>query len=176
MNNTTPQKITHNEAETLCRRLMAEHGVDKLGWVFKWSNGVRQMGCVYFRTVRCRFTGRVEKLVQELRLSRNLVRLNGVEEVTDVILHEIAHILAGLSHGHDHVWKAMCRKIGARPEMYCSTDRVATVPHKYHVVCGCCGKTVQKRHKLAKVGYFDRRYCGNCGPKSLGTIKVLRVA
>lgn len=36
-------------------------------------------------------------------------------EQKDVVLHEIAHALVGVRHGHDAVWRRMARTLGATP-------------------------------------------------------------
>ena len=72
-------------------------------WCFVWDKSVRRYG-------QCRYHK------QEIGVSKHLVKLNSIEESKDVVLHEIAHALTGIGHGHDAVWKRMCIKVGARPE------------------------------------------------------------
>lgn len=56
---------------------------------------------------------------KQISISRHLCELNSDAEVTDTILHEIAHALAWERHGvncsHDKRWQAICIEIGARP-------------------------------------------------------------
>lgn len=60
---------------------------------------------------------------KHISLSRALCELNSDAEVTDTILHEIAHALAferhGKNCGHDKRWKKICVEIGAKPEACC---------------------------------------------------------
>ena len=42
----------------------------------------------------------------------------------DTLLHEIAHVLAGHSHGHDAHWKGKCLITGASPTRCCSNSKV----------------------------------------------------
>lgn len=124
---------------------------------FKWSRGKRQFGLAVFRR-----DGSLE-----LRLSAPLTELNPEEEVRDVILHEIAHFLAGHAAGHGPAWRAMARKVGARPDR-CNTT-AATPEAKYAVVCGCCSRTVAKRNQRRM--RLDNRICKHCGRESVGKLR-----
>lgn len=120
------------EAELLAKSLMRKHGLTF--WFFEYKDMVKTFGLCSGRN-------------NTIYLSRQLVRLNDVAEVTDVILHEIAHALVGNSHGHDRVWKAKCREIGARPERCYTSDNVEVPELRYQAVCGGCGKKHQRTRK-----------------------------
>jgi len=49
---------------------------------------------------------------REIGLSRVLTQLHNRAEVTETVLHEIAHALVGPRHGHDEVWQAQAQAIG----------------------------------------------------------------
>lgn len=49
---------------------------------------------------------------REIGLSRVLTALHTPEQVRDTVLHEIAHALVGVDHGHDAVWRAKAVEIG----------------------------------------------------------------
>ncbi|MCK9792800.1 SprT-like domain-containing protein [Isoptericola sp. 4D.3] len=85
-------------AARLARRLMAEHGLS--GWTFRFDRARRRAGL-------CRYDRR------EISLSGPLTALYDEADVREVVLHEIAHALAGARHGHDAVWRATARRIGA---------------------------------------------------------------
>lgn len=51
-----------------------------------------------------------------LRLSEHHVLKASDADVLDVILHEIAHFVAGAEAGHGPAWKRACLRVGARPE------------------------------------------------------------
>ena len=44
-------------------------------------------------------------------------------ELTDTVLHEVAHALVGPGHGHDEVWQAKAIEIGARP-VHCAPSNI----------------------------------------------------
>jgi SprT protein len=78
-------------------RLMREHGLH--GWGFRFDDGVRSFGT-------CRYRDKT------ITLSRRITQLNEAHHVTDIILHEIAHALAGHAAGHGPVWRATAVRIG----------------------------------------------------------------
>ena len=79
------------------------------------------------------------------------------EDVKDTVLHEIAHILAGPSCGHNWLWKKRCRNVGARPER-CGKEGVI-FSKGYKFVCKECGKSwIMKR----KPKYLNNRHHPKC--------------
>ena len=74
------------------------------GWTFRWQNKKRSLGtCSYNK--------------REIRLSEWYVRLNGIDDVKDTILHELAHALAyerygSMGVGHGSLWKKFAEKSG----------------------------------------------------------------
>ena len=123
------------DAEKLARSLMTKHGLDAK--LFSFDNAVRRFGV-------CRST-RVNgvRVLKAIQLSRKLVELNSVEEVTDTILHEIAHALT-LGDGHGRKWKAKCVEIGCRPIRCYSTNEVVTPKLRYKAECVGCGVAYQQ--------------------------------
>jgi predicted SprT family Zn-dependent metalloprotease len=157
------------QAKELARQLMDQHGVTQTGWVFQWSNGKRQLGSCQMREA---VSGpRKGERVKSIKLSRHLVRLNDDDEVRDTILHEIAHALAGLDHGHDDVWKATCLRIGAKPDRTAGKE-VKTVQGRYSIVCQACQKVVGTRHRRMDPKRLKQSYCKSCGIKAKGMLKV----
>lgn len=86
------------EAAELAEQLMAAHGLE--GWRLVLDGARTRAGV-------CR-PGR-----REIGLSRVLAALHSREEVTETVLHEVAHALVGVEHGHDAVWRARARAMGA---------------------------------------------------------------
>lgn len=85
------------DVKELATGLMARHRLD--GWRLVFDNAKTRAGA-------CRSNRR------EIALSRSLMSLYGVEQVTQTVLHEIAHALAGAGHGHDRKWRGIARRIG----------------------------------------------------------------
>lgn len=103
-----------NEAKTLAMQLLRQWELSHVQ--FQWTRGKRQFGAAVFHGKK-----------RTLRLSRPLVELNSEEEVRDVILHEIAHFLAGHEAGHGPLWKRYAVLVGARPER-CNTTAATPEP------------------------------------------------
>ena len=137
--------MTLAHAQHLAESLMQSHRLIQQGWRFQFDTAKRRFGC-------CNYTKKV------ISLSAPMTLINDDAQVTDTILHEIAHALVGYSHGHDSVWKAKCREIGCKDER-CYTDQDTNIiAGKYQAVCGGCGQ-VHNRHKRPPRG---RRYACNC--------------
>lgn len=122
--------------------LLAKHGLND--WSFVFNRRRRAMGYCY----SCSKT---------VELSIHFVERNSDEIIIDTLLHEIAHALVGAEHGHDDVWKAKCREIGAKPERYGE----ANMPHgRWRARCGCCGKDF---HRFRRPKRLQGWYCLSCG-------------
>lgn len=167
----TDPPLTRAQAESLAQTLMRRHGVTARGWRFEWSRAKRRLGEARIRQTRDRKTGRT-RTVKAIRLSRYLVEHNGEAAVRDVILHEIAHALAGLEHGHDAVWRAMCEKVGAKPERL-ADESIRVVQGEYAVVCTLCHRELARRHRRSNPSKLANAYCRTCGPKSTGKLKII---
>lgn len=136
-----------NDFKALTGALMREHGLLERGWTQVLDNSVQRFGLCNYRTKRLSF-------------SRHLVQLNGIERCRDAILHEIAHALVGPGAGHGPVWRAMCRKIGAKPERCYSAATTVTVPDRWVGTCPNCASTVG-RQRLAE-SIRTRSACTKC--------------
>lgn len=112
------------EAENNARYLMGKHQLK--GWVFKWNTSKRAFGM-------CDHVKRI------LSLSESLTRLNNDKDVTDTILHEIAHALLPINCNHGKRWKDKCIEIGAKPER-CYDKRIIKADYKYIYHCESCTK------------------------------------
>lgn len=132
-----------NTAQALALSLMSKHGIDLQGWQFAFDNGKQRFGCTHFGT-------------RKITLSRPLTRLNSSEEVRGVILHEIAHVLAGHQAGHGLAWRAVVRRIGGSASR---THSAQTVQGRYQATCANCGRTHYRHRKTAQM---LTSACGTC--------------
>ena len=83
------------------RKLMDRHGLDE--WSLRFNGARKKLG-------ECRPQ-------QKLILISRVHALNEAPgQVTDTILHEIAHALAGPKAGHGPAWKEIARRLGATPK------------------------------------------------------------
>lgn len=163
--------MTPDQVEQLANELMVQHGLIRKGWGFKWSSGKQRLGCAQIRKARDRQTGKTRTL-KSILISRHLVELNSDEVIRDVILHEIAHALAGIKNGHNHVWRETCEKIGAKPQRLAG-EEVAVVAARYAIVCGVCEEQLATRHRRSTPKHLDAAYCKHCGPTSKGKLKLI---
>ena len=86
---------------------------------------------------------------REIGLSLPLTRLHTEAEVRDTVLHEIAHALVGAGHGHDRVWQAAARSIGASGQR-CVSPESARVDGAWLGRCGA-GHEVTRHQRPARV-------------------------
>lgn len=101
-----PRAERLHEVAIEIRQLMDKHGLKD--WNFQFSPAKSWLG-------RCQYN---EQLI---KLSIRHAFALPVDDVTDTILHEIAHALAGHKVGHGPEWKAIAVRIGARPVRCYST-------------------------------------------------------
>ena len=135
-----------SDAKKLAVSLIKGHGLTE--WSFEFDRAVRRFGCCHFKD-------------KKITLSSKLVELNSEEQVTDTILHEIAHALVGRGHGHNRVWRRQALSIGCSGAR-CYSNEVAQPTLKYTLTCPNCGRETKRaalRNNLA-CGECCRRYNG----------------
>jgi predicted SprT family Zn-dependent metalloprotease len=133
------------QAAALARELLTTHGLH--GWSFRFNRSKVNMGL-------CKYGPRT------IELSVHFVERNTDEAIRDTLLHEVAHALVGPGHGHDGAWKAICLRVGAKPErLSFEADMPAG---RWQAVCGGCG-VLHHRHRRPKrmAGWW----CCKCGPE-----------
>ena len=114
---------------------------------------------------------------QKIEFSAELLTTSTDKSIIDVIYHECAHALVGLEtgekHGHDAVFKAMCRRIGTDNDGI-STKVERTVEdteiYKYFVYCNQCGQIVSKYRRAGNVVKHPECYHCKCG----GSLRVVQ--
>ena len=144
---------------------MEKSELTEQGWSFVWdTRAVRRYG-------QCRYRSK------EIGITKKLANINTIEETKDVVLHEIAHALVGRGHGHDFVWKRMCRKVGAKPEScYTPEDRggtVKTIKGKYKLVNKDTGEVYRYYHRRPRLDWSERWIRGK-KTETFGKLTVTR--
>ena len=122
-----------DEITQVAKMFMYHEGLDD--WKFELSNGINTVGWCDYRS-------------KTISYSKRYLHV-GWNEIEDTILHEIAHALVGpdvKSHGYE--WKAMARKVGARPER-CAPPNVRPIepPKMFYFECPDC-KQRWYRHRI----------------------------
>jgi predicted SprT family Zn-dependent metalloprotease len=136
--------MTQQEAEALALPLMQQWGLTKFGWSLSFSKARFALG-------QCHFAKK------QIRLSIYLLALNEQEKVKDIILHEIAHALAGPEAGHGPLWRAWARKVGAQPERRINAN---IPPGDWSSTCRACGLTHTMYRKPKRQYYCQCRKSG----------------
>lgn len=153
-----PMNLT--DIEKRAKSLMTEHGVGSLEFAF--DRAKKRIGATHYMKVYGA-NGRPQHLPVKITLSKEFVPHMDMDEITDTILHEIAHALTGWLVGESHgpAWKANARKVGAQPKR---CKQLATAPEASVVgTCSVCNKVVLKQHRLPLRVYFHK----TCGRKSV---------
>jgi predicted SprT family Zn-dependent metalloprotease len=142
-----PPPLTFHELERQARAAMREHGLTAQGWTFAWDNARSRLGLTNFGNKR-------------ITLSRPIFthQANRDAEGLDTILHEIAHVLAGPAHGHDAVWKATARRIGAKPRR-CAPGLAVKPDAPWAGACGCGDEKHARHQKPAPGRTWTCRIC-----------------
>ena len=96
----------------LARTILDEHGLRD--WTVGLDRAKTRAGATHFARRR-------------ITLSAPLTRVHDQALVRDTILHEVAHALVGPAHGHDRVWKAKAREVGASDSRCFSSEEAAAL-------------------------------------------------
>lgn len=139
------------ECIQLATTLMAEHdlrdgfelhkkfdGQKHNYWRFAFDNAVIRFGCTHYAT-------------KTITLSRKLVELNDEQNVRDVILHEIAHVLAGAGAGHGYKWRSTALSIGCDGRRKYDVRVVNRPAGNYYAPCTCGNK--HERVRMPRASY-----------------------
>lgn len=132
-----------SEAKRLAATLMDRHRLT--GWRLVFDDAKTRAGV-------CRPDRR------EIGLSRALTRLHSPEQVTDTVLHEIAHALAGPGHGHDRRWRLIAQQIGSSGER-CIPPDAPKVEGPWVGTCAAGHRTTAHRRPVRV------RSCLECAPR-----------
>lgn len=129
----------------LGRRLLNQYNLND--WVIIIENG--HLGMCYHT-------------IKKITMTHKML-LQSDAEITNLLLHEIAHALTWVRYGirgHNGVFYTICREIGCTP----TRNQMITVTHKYAIFCNGCKKIIQKGDRLTSM---KNRYCKTCGNDNL---------
>lgn len=143
-NNPFLQKMIDVRSEAI--GLLGEHGLWQEGWRFVFTNGKTQVGICKHRE-------------KQIGFSQHFLLKTEREDITDTLLHEIAHALVGSGHGHDHVWRRKAIEIGCNGERTCGDEAVTTAKFNYVIECDDCGNKYY-RYRLKRTMHTAK--CGRC--------------
>lgn len=127
--------MTLIEIENLARQLMKQHHLNF--WKFEFNNRKSAIGLCNEKR-------------KTIYLSKILTPQMKYEDVKDTILHEIAHALVGIRHGHNSIWRAKAISIGCNGQR-CTSEKALDIDitAKYEATCKNCGH-VHKANRRKK--------------------------
>ena len=128
----------------LAEELLAEH-LPGGGWTFAFDHAKRRAGA-------CDYTRR------RITVSRYLTAKTDEDDVRQILLHEIAHALAGHAAAHGPRWRAAGRRIGYTGERLHS----GPIAHERAAWFGTCPAGHQHYRFRRPAGQLS---CGVCGPR-----------
>lgn len=134
--------------ERMARELLDAHGLPD--WGFRWDTARDRAG------LECE----ADSGFRRIQLSARLMAHWPMDEIRQIVLHEIAHGLTPF-HYHDATWRAMMRSLGARPDARWTPDPLVRppVPYRWTGVCES-GHQIRPRHKLT--ARARTRVCARC--------------
>lgn len=114
-------------------------------WTFGWDSAKKRLGVCKYGEHR-------------ISLSRYFVDLHSLDEIDQVIRHEVAHAIAGPKAGHSKKWKDIATKLGYRHERI-SGDEIGNATAK--LVGTCPNGHTMYRHRRPK----SELSCSRCAPR-----------
>ena len=99
-------------------------------------------------------------------------------DVIDTIIHEFIHYYFLMidpreKHGHDAMFKALCKELGCVPRAAKSVKptEAEKKQEKYSIYCSKCGKLVSTRARACKLTKFPELYHSKCCGAELEVIQ-----
>ena len=138
-------------AQAMALATMARH-IDLSVWGFRFDNGKRRAG-------QCNYTERV------ISISKHLVAHHSLDEVQQVVLHEVAHAMVGSEAGHGPIFKKQAAALGYRGKSFTGREIAANeapwvghckaghVHYRYRkptrpLGCALCSKTFSRATQI----------------------------
>lgn len=155
---TTEQRVTTARVEALAKRLMKQHGVPS-SWTFGWDRAGQRFGACHHGP-------------KKITLSSVITPHRTWDEIEQVMLHEIAHVLAppkminGRWDKHGSAWLRKAREIGYRGGVTGGEVPAASITSTYVGTCQKCGIKVPRTKRPPVLG----QPCGYSHKADRGTI------
>ena len=90
-----------------------------------------------------------------IKLSVPYILLNTKETVKNIILHEIAHAIAGNENNHNWKWQKVAKQIGSTGSRLASQETISPT-RQYEYTCPICQQKIYRYRKFTKLA------CGKC--------------
>lgn len=136
-------EVLKSSVESLAKETLKAHGLQR--WRVLWDHARRRAGA-------CNHKERT------LSFSLALLPLYPSDVVRDVVLHEVAHALAGPRAGHGDAWKSVAVRLGATPRAQLPAS-LPKPPARWVGTCPSCGSTRELHRRPSRVSA-----CGSCSP------------
>ena len=144
----------------MLQQLMVKN--DLHGWSYGFSDSVKCGGWTYYFD---------DIDTGEIVISRYLIHAKNttLNDIKDVILHEIAHAIDKCQNNHNKKWKAIAKSLGCKKlGPYCKNFHIPITKFKYVYKCsnGCvaaenkkCKKRIKcKKHKILMKLFENKKY------------------
>jgi SprT protein len=126
----------------LAAELFQRHGITN--YSFGFDRAIRRAGLCDYKNRR-------------ITLSKHLVAGGDIDLIHQVLLHEIAHALAGQAAGHGKLWKQKATELGYRHERIDGTD-IAKDSAKWRGACPAGHEHFRSRRPTRQLS------CKHCAP------------
>lgn len=156
------------EAKVLGFQLLKKHGLDG-DFHFLLNQNVTRCGVCKTEMGPDGKIVRKNGILGRIFLSTRFIQHNSLAQVTDVILHEIAHGICRVRHGvikgldgkkesHGAAWKKIALEVGAKPR---SCAEGVYIPAFYQLICTnpTCKLRNKKQYETNKSGDWPCKCC-----------------
>ena len=147
MSNTLIEK-KFTQAAKLIADLMIENGLSD--WTIKTNAKRSALAETYYTR-------------KEIQFSKFFLMVADKDHVTGVALHEIAHALVGVGHGHGKVFQDKCKEISPNADYAQRSVSIVSL-RRFLLTCPSCGQSGSHNSSLV-------RYCGKCFAKDQSKVK-----
>lgn len=144
-----PEIMTRTQDVYTCaKELFKKHGLDE--WSLKFDRAIKRAGS-------CDFVKHVITLSVHMITNSTI----SMEQIKNILLHEMAHALVGYEQGHNCVWRAKAIEIGCDGAR-CHSLKF-TPPPRYRLSCDC-GACNTTRMRFKQKSYMDKS-CPKCNSR-----------